>query len=285
MDSKTIVITGASDGVGAEAARQLHHHGHRVVVVGRSPHKTNAIGDELGVDRHVADFSRLADVRRVASDLQNAHPTIDVLANNAGGIFGDPTKTEDGFDVTFQVNHLAPFLLTHLLLDTLTASTASVIQTSSAGARLFGKVVLDDLEHDRDFTPQRAYGTAKLDNILFTQELHRRFHGQGISAAAFHPGTVASGFASNSGNFVQRMYGSRIARRLMTTPQKAAGQLVWLAEGRPGTDWLSGAYYEKRKPAKRTHPQTRDENISRQLWDRSEQMLSLPPNLGKTTNA
>jgi len=285
MDSKTIVITGASDGVGAEAARQLHHHGHQVVIVGRSPRKTEAIGDELGVERHVADFSRLADIRRLASDLQNAHPRIDVLANNAGGIFGGPARTEDGFEVTFQVNHLAPFLLTHLLLDTLTTSAASVIQTSSAGARLFGKVVLDDLEHDRDFSSQRAYGTAKLDNILFTQELHRRFHGQGISAAAFHPGTVASGFASNSGDFVQRLYGSRVARRLMTTPRKAAGQLVWLAEGRPGTDWLSGAYYEKRRPARRTHPQTRDEDIARRLWDRSEQLLSLPGELGRTADA
>ncbi|MEV7423354.1 SDR family NAD(P)-dependent oxidoreductase [Streptomyces sp. NPDC091212] len=215
-------------------------------------------------------------VRALASDLRGAHPRIDVLANNAGGIFGDRTKTVDGFDVTFQVNHLAPFLLTHLLLDTLTTSGASVIQTSSAGARLLGKVVLDDLEHDRDFTPQRAYGTAKLDNILFTQELHRRFHGRGISAAAFHPGTVASNFASNSGNFVQRMYGSRVARLLMTPPAKAAGQLVRLAEGRPGTDWVSGTYYEKGKPAKRNHPQTRDKDISRQLWDRSEQLLSLP---------
>ncbi|WP_328939166.1 SDR family NAD(P)-dependent oxidoreductase [Streptomyces tauricus] len=276
MEAKTIVITGASDGIGAEAARQLHHHGHQVVVVGRSASKTNAVGDELGVDRHIADFSRLADVRRLAADLRAARPRIDVLANNAGGIFGDRTKTGDGFDLTFQVNHLAPFLLTHLLLDVLTTSGASVIQTSSAGARLFGNVALDDLEHDRDFTPQRAYGTAKLDNILFTQELHRRFHDRGISAAAFHPGTVASNFASSSGNFVQRVYGSRLTRLLMSTPQKAAGQLVWLAEGRPGTDWESGVYYERRKPAKRIHPQTRDSNVARQLWDESMHLLKLP---------
>ncbi|MFH9863872.1 SDR family NAD(P)-dependent oxidoreductase [Streptomyces sp. NPDC017202] len=276
MEAKTIVITGASDGVGAEAVRQLHHHGHQVVVVGRSAGKTNAVGDELGADRHIADFSRLADVRRLAADLRAAHPRIDVLANNAGGIFGDRIRTGDGFDLTFQVNHLAPFLLTHLLLDTLTTSRASVIQTSSAGARLFDNITFDDLAHDRDFTPQRAYGTAKLDNILFTQELHRRFHDQGISAAAFHPGTVASNFASSSGNFVQRLYGSRLTRLLMTTPQKAAGQLVWLAEGRPGTDWESGVYYERRKPAKRTHPQTRDSNVARQLWDESERMLKLP---------
>jgi NAD(P)-dependent dehydrogenase (short-subunit alcohol dehydrogenase family) len=125
------------------------------------------------------------------------------------------------------------------------------------------------------FTPQRAYGTAKPANILFTREPHRRHHGQGISAAALHPGTVASNFASGSGNFVHRMYGNRIARLLMTTPQKAAGQLSRLAEGRPGTDWLSGTDHEKRKPARRLHPQARAENLCRQLWDRSEHLLSL----------
>jgi NAD(P)-dependent dehydrogenase (short-subunit alcohol dehydrogenase family) len=108
--SKTIVITGASDGIGAAGARLLHGDGHRVVVVGRSPEKTKAVADELGVEGFVADFARLDEVRRLAAELDVACPTIDVLANNAGGIFGDRTKTADGFELTFQVNHLAPFL-------------------------------------------------------------------------------------------------------------------------------------------------------------------------------
>jgi NAD(P)-dependent dehydrogenase (short-subunit alcohol dehydrogenase family) len=274
---RTIVITGASDGIGAEAARQLHRLGHRVVVVGRSPRKTDAVADELGADRHTADFARLDDVRRLAGELREAHPRIDVLANNAGGVFGGRTTTADGFDLTFQVNHLAPFLLTHLLLDTLLTSGAAVIQTSSVAARLFGKVVPEDLGRPTRLTPQRAYGTAKLQNILFTQELHRRYHGRGLSAAALHPGLVASHFASEPGTLLGHLYGNRVARRLMTTPQQAARRLVRLAGTRPGVDWTSGTYYEGRGPARHPHPQTRDPRVARDLWDTSERLLSLGP--------
>ena len=127
--SKTIIITGASDGIGAAAARRLHQDGHRVVVVGRSAHKTLAVAREIGADHFVADFTRLQEVRALAADLDAAYPWIDVLANNAGGVFGDPTKTDDGFERTFQVNYLAPFLLTLRLMDKLIASQATVIQT------------------------------------------------------------------------------------------------------------------------------------------------------------
>ncbi|GHE92546.1 SDR family NAD(P)-dependent oxidoreductase [Streptomyces fumanus] len=275
---RTVVITGASDGIGAEAARQLHHRGHRVVVVGRCPRKTHAVADELGADRHVADFARLDDVRRLAAELRAAYPRIDVLANNAGGIFGDRTPTADGFDLVFQVNHLAPFLLTRLLLDRLLACRASVIQTSSAAARLFGEVVPEDLGRVTHHSPQRAYGTAKLENILFTQELHRRYHDRGLSSAAFHPGVVSSHFASAPGTFLRHVYGNPVARRLMTTPRRAARHLVWLATTRPGVDWTSGTYYERRRPARHPHPQTRDPRIARHLWDTSERLLALGHN-------
>jgi NAD(P)-dependent dehydrogenase (short-subunit alcohol dehydrogenase family) len=270
---KTIVITGASDGIGAAAARRLHRDGHRVVVVGRSAQKTQAVARETGADHYLADFTRLEDVRKLAAELNAAYPRIDVLANNAGGIFGDRTKTIDGFEKTFQINHLAPFLLTQLLLDTLIVSTATVIQTSSVGARLSGKVVLDDLEHDKDFTAVRAYNTAKLENILFTKELHRRYHAQGISTAAFHPGNVATSFATESDSFLKYITGTRIGRSILIAPEKGAEQLVWLAEGRPGVDWISGTYYEKRKAAKRNNPQALDADLARRLWDRSEELL------------
>jgi NAD(P)-dependent dehydrogenase (short-subunit alcohol dehydrogenase family) len=270
---KTIIITGASDGIGAAAARQLHKDGNHVVVVGRSPRKTQAVAREIGAGYFLADFTRLGDVRKLAADLDRTYPRIDVLANNAGGIFGDRAKTIDGFEQTFQINHLAPFLLTSLLLDKLVQSRATVIQTSSSGARLFGKLAIDDLDHDRDFTPQLAYGTAKLENILFTKELHRRYHAQGISAAAFHPGAVATSFAADSDSFMKRIYSSRIGRAFMTTPDKGAGQMIWLAESVPGTDWVSGTYYEKRKPARRNNPQALDADLARQLWERSEQLL------------
>lgn len=271
--AKTIVITGASDGIGAAAARRLHRDGHQVVIVGRAPQKTRAVAREIGADYHLADFCRLDDVRRLAAELKTAHPRIDVLANNAGGIFGDRAKTADGFEKTFQVNHLAPFLLTRLLMDPLTAGKAAVIQTASIGARLTGKVVLDDLDHDRDFTALRAYGTAKLENILFTKELHRRYHAQGISTAAFHPGSVATSFATESDSLLKYITGNRLGRAFLTTPEKGAEQLVWLAAGRPGIDWISGTYYEKRRPAKRNNPQALDADLARRLWDRSEELL------------
>lgn len=270
---KTIVITGASDGIGAAAARHLRARDHHVVVVGRSPRKTQAIAHELGADHFLADYTDLGDVRRLAADLDRAYPRIDVLANNAGGIFGDRTRTTDGFEKTFQVNHLAPFLLTNLLLDKLLAGRASVIQTSSSGARLFGRLAIDDLDHDKDFTPQLAYGTAKLENILFTRELHRRYHARGLSTAAFHPGAVATGFATESDSFMKRIYNNRIGRAFMVSPEKGAEQLVWLAESTPGTDWVSGTYYEKRRPAKRTHPQAGDDNLARRLWERSTELV------------
>jgi NAD(P)-dependent dehydrogenase (short-subunit alcohol dehydrogenase family) len=271
---KTIVVTGASDGIGAAAARLLHADGHRVVVVGRSPEKTAAVADQLGADRYVADFAVLDEVRALAAELDDAYPSIDVLANNAGGIFGDRTKTADGFEKTFQVNHLAPFLLTQLLTPKLLASKASVIQTSSVGARAFGKIEMDDLEHDRDFNPHRAYGTAKLENILFTVELDRRHGAEGIAAAAFHPGGVATNFAAESDSWMRHIYNNPIGRAFMSSPEKGADQLVWLAEGTPGEDWQPGLYYEKRKPAKRNNPQALDPELATWLWERSEELLA-----------
>lgn len=274
VEPKVIVVTGASDGIGAAAAQRLHQDGHHVVVVGRSPHKTEAVARRIGTEHLVADFARLDDVRALAAALSATYPRLDVLANNAGGVFGDPTKTVDGFEQTFQINHLAPFLLTRLLLPILTASGATVVQTSSVGARTAGRLDLDDLDHDRNFSPVRAYGAAKLENILFTTELHRRHHAQGLSSAAFHPGNVATSFGTRSTSRLMRgITTNPLARRLMTTPEQGADQLVWLAEGRPGRDFESGTYYEKRAPAKRTNRQARDADLARRLWERSEQLL------------
>jgi len=273
--SKTIVITGSSDGIGAAAARQLHHDGHQVVVVGRSARKTQAIASEIGADHFLADFTRLDEVGKLAAELDAAYPRIDVLANNAGGVFGDRTKTTDGFEMTFQINYLAAFLLTRLLIGKLTASAAAVIQTSSIGARMAGRLDMDDLDHDRNFSPVRAYNAAKLEDILFTRELHRRYHAQGISAAAFYPGNVASSFGTKSDSrLIKFITTNPVTRRvLLTTPDKGAGQLVWLAEGQPGTDWESGTYYQKRKPG-RISRQALDASLARNLWERSEQLTT-----------
>jgi len=274
MEQQTIVITGASDGIGAAAARQLSAQGERVVLVGRSQAKTAAVANELGAPYHLADYADLDQVRNLASELRATYPRIDVLANNAGGIMGGREVTKDGFEKTFQVNHLAGFLLTYLLMPTLIPSRAKVLQTSSIAAQRYGHVDIDDLQNETSYAPQKAYGDAKCENILFTRELHRRFHDQGISAVAFHPGVVATNFASDTTHIMRRIYHSPLKHLFTISPAKGAEPLVWLAEGTPGRTWRSGGYYEKNKPAK-TNPQADDARLAQQLWDRSAAMLNL----------
>jgi NAD(P)-dependent dehydrogenase (short-subunit alcohol dehydrogenase family) len=275
-EDKTIVITGASDGIGAAAARLLHRSGHRVVIVGRSPRKTEAVAREIGAEYYVADFTRLDDVRKLAVELDATCPRIDVLANNAGGVFGDPVRTVDGFEKTFQINHLAPFLLTQLLTEKLIASRASVLQTTTLHGGMVRKLDIDDLNLDRGFNAVRAYNAAKLENVLFAKELHRRYHARGLSAAAFYPGNVATNFGSETTSRLMKFITTnRVARAaLLTTPEKGADTLLWLAAGRPGTDWESGEYYAKRKPGKGLNQLALDSNLARQLWDRSESLLA-----------
>lgn len=275
MTAKTIVLTGASDGIGAAAARKLVADGHTVVLVGRSKQKTTALAQELGADHFLADFTRLADVRALATALRSAYPRIDVLVNNAGGIFGERARTVDGFEKTLQVNHLAPFLLTNLLLDTLTANNASIINTASVGARLFGRIDLDDLNNDTTFSANKAYGDAKLANILFAKELARRYGGQGISAAAFHPGIVRTSFASDTTSAMRMIYRTPLGRLVgLVSPEKGAAPLVWLADGAPGRDWVSGEYYEKNKTAA-TNPQAADAQLAAGLWEKSAELVGL----------
>ena len=275
MTGKTIVLTGASDGIGAAAARQLVANGHTVALVGRSPQKTQALATELGADHFIADFTQLAEVRTLAAALTDAYPRIDVLVNNAGGIFGDQTRTVDGFEKTLQVNHLAPFLLTTLMMDTLIASRASIVNTASVAARLFGTIDLNDLNNDAKYSANKAYGDAKLANILFAKELFRRFGHDGISAVSFHPGTVRTNFASDTTSLMRLMYQSPLARLAgLISSEKGAEPLIWLAEGTAGRDWESGEYYEKQKPAT-TNPQAADAELAARLWDRSVELLGI----------
>lgn len=272
MASRTIVITGASDGIGASAARTLAKAGERVVVVvGRSAEKTQAVSEEIGADYFVSDFADLSQVRTLAAQLREKYRRIDVLANNAGGIMGKRELTVDGHEKTFQVNHLAPFLLTHELMDVLTASNATVINTSSA-ANAFGYVDIDDLDAAAKYSTNKAYGTAKLENILFTTELHHRYNAAGVSTAAFHPGGVATNFAAESTSWSRFAYKTFI-KRFMLTPEQGADTLVWLATTTAGRDWVSGAYYAKRALAK-ANKQAYDAQLARQLWDRGEALVS-----------
>jgi len=272
MTGRTIVITGASDGIGAVAAKRLSRSGEIVVVVGRSPKKTAAVAEPLGADFYVADFAELAQVRRLANGLLEKYPRIDVLANNAGGMFDGPERTVDGFEKTFQVNHLAPFLLTHLLMDRLVESGASVLNTASHANR-FSINNLDDLDALQSRGGMVAYPPSKLANIVFTKELHRRYHGAGISTAAFHPGNVASNFSADAKNPAFALFYRTPLRHIgLIGPEPGSDELVWLASSTPGVDWVSGEYYAKHK-VRKAHKQASDAGLAERLWNRSLEMV------------
>lgn len=271
MAGKTVIITGASAGIGAAAARQLHALGARVVVVGRNPAKTAAVAATVGGESAVADFAKLSEVRRLAAELLARFDRIDVFANNAGGTFPKPTKTEDGHTLTFQTNHLAPYLLTRLLEERLVASKATIIQTSSA-AHGVGSIDFSNLDAFPIVAGGfRAYGTSKLENILFTRELQRRWGASGIRAASFHPGVVASEFGRNS--FLTGLIYKPPFNRFMTSVDGGASTLTWLAT----TDgWLPGAYYANSKEAS-TNKAAQSVPDAEKLWDLSAELVGLEP--------
>jgi NAD(P)-dependent dehydrogenase (short-subunit alcohol dehydrogenase family) len=277
---KTVLITGASDGLGAASARQLAAHGHRVLITGRSKEKLDAVARETGARAFVADYTRLDDVRRLADEVRAEldGAGLDVLANNAGGLFGDPTKTADGNEKTFQVNHLAPFLLTELLQGELRAGEdgrASVINTSSVGNRLFGHLDLGDLNNDTKFSANKAYGDAKLANILHMRGLQARYADQGLSAVAFHPGNVATNFASDTTSFMRFIYQTPLKKLNLISADKGGANLTWFIEGTPGVTWQAGAYYDQRKVTTKVNPQVRDDALVDGLWERSAAFVGI----------
>ncbi|WP_226533537.1 SDR family NAD(P)-dependent oxidoreductase [Microbacterium paraoxydans] len=279
MTSKTIVLTGASDGIGAEAARQLAAAGHRLLLVGRSSEKTRAVAAQAGAEWFTADFARLDDVRALAEKIADAvgDSGIDVLANNAGGIFGDRTPTIDGFEKTMQVDHLAPFLLTNLLLPQLLAAGGAVVNTSSIAHRLFGHLDVNDLDNTRRFSPNKAYGDAKLANVLFTKSLHTKFHADGLRAVAFHPGTVRTNFAAESSSIMRLLYRTPLRRVLLIGPEQGGETLRWFIEGTPDETWFSGAYYDERQLTTKVNPQVNDPALAEALWERSAQLTGIRP--------
>ena len=271
---KTLVITGASDGIGAAASRQLATSGARLILIGRSPEKTKAVASKIGAEYFLADYANLNQVRNLARELNEQCERIDVLANNAGGIFSGPTKTIDGFEKTFQVNHLAPYLLTNLLMPKLLHSHAVVINTSSIGARLFSKLDLNDVNGWQNFDSTTAYDNAKLGNILFTKELHRRFYDQGLSTVALHPGNVATNFANDAGGGFHRIYHS-VLNRLLISSDKGGERLRYFIEGVPGKQWISGEYYIKPGKIGRTNRLAYDDSVAQRYWQLSEEMLGI----------
>jgi NAD(P)-dependent dehydrogenase (short-subunit alcohol dehydrogenase family) len=274
MNNKVIIITGASDGIGAAAAQELHKAQARVIIVGRSPEKTKHVASMIDAPFYLADFTKLREVRELASQLKQNYPRIDVLINNAGGVFGERELTEDEHEKTLQVNYLAPFLLTNLLIDTLTASHATVINTASIANERYGRMDINDLDMEKNYTPERAYGNSKLANILFTQELHRRYHDLGLSTVAVHPGNIASNFAYGSKASFRFVYTTALKKIFLQSVEKGAEPLVWLATTTPGTEWLSGEYYEKHKLGK-INDQAKDPKLAHSLWKLSKKYTSL----------
>jgi NAD(P)-dependent dehydrogenase (short-subunit alcohol dehydrogenase family) len=207
-------------------------------------------------------------VRALADKIRSEYPRIDVLGNNAGGVFSKLHETTDGHEMTFQVNYLAPFLLTTKLMDVLLDSRATVINTSSSSHKLLRKVRITDFETTARRRPSTAYALAKLANILFTRELHRRHGAEGLSAVVVHPGFVDTNIGHSSGSrFLTTMQRTPLSR-MIKTADHGADQLVWLATSTPGVEWAAGEYYAKGKIAKANRAAD-DPVLACELWERT----------------
>lgn len=269
--TKTVVITGASSGIGANAAGRLAADGWEVAVVGRNPERTRKVAADIGGTPFLADYDRLDDVRALAQRLLERYERIDVLANNAGGLINERGVSADGFERTIQHNHLAPFLLTNLLMPKLLASTARVIGTASV-ANTFGDLRIDDLQWKKRawLGGWRAYGTSKIATILFTQSLASR----GLEAYSFHPGFVATGFGGDSPlmKFARFVSGGSLG----ISPEQGATPLVHLASV-GSVDAPSGTYFDGLKPHGRTHKSTEAPGAADALWTASALLVGLKP--------
>jgi NAD(P)-dependent dehydrogenase (short-subunit alcohol dehydrogenase family) len=264
----TAVITGASSGIGASAAASLAASGWDVAVVGRNPERTNAVAKSIGGTPFIADFDRLDDVRLLASTLRERFERIDVLANNAGGLVHKRGVSADGFERTIQLNHLAPFLLTNLLLPTLEASGARVIGTASIGNNI-GNLRLDDLQFEARpwMGGWRAYGTSKIATIVFARELAAR---SSVESYSFHPGYVATEFGSDAP--FMRLANALTHGRLALTAAQGAAPLVHLATV-ASVDAENGTYFDRFTPNGRVHASARVPGLGAELWRESARLV------------
>jgi NAD(P)-dependent dehydrogenase (short-subunit alcohol dehydrogenase family) len=274
MTGRTVLVTGASDGIGAETARVLARKGATVLVTGRSADKLRPVAEVVGTEPLVADFSRLDDVRRLADQVGERVERLDVLMNNAGGTFAPSRTTYDGHEPNFQVNHLAPFLLTHLLRPRLAAAGTSLVVNTSSIANLIGRIVLDDLDHERRRAREfQAYGTGKLMNIVFTRGIAQRWSGDGIVSVAVHPGPVGSSFGRDSW-LVGLLYRTPLKRFATISVPEGAAPLIALAERGPDPE-VDGRYHSRFDPRGRENGQARDQSVIDGLWERSAALVGV----------
>ena len=274
MAGRTVLVTGASDGIGAETARALAARGATVHVTGRSADKLRPVAEAVGTEPLIADFSRLDDVRRLAELVGERVDKLDVLMNNAGGTFAPSKKTHDGHEPNFQVNHLAPYLLTHLLRPRLAAAGSSLVVNTSSIGNLVGKVVLDDLDYEHRRTLElRAYGTGKLMNILFTRGITQRWSEDGVVSVAVHPGPAGSSFGRDSW-FIGLVYRTPIKRFATISVPDGAAPLIALAERGPDPE-INGRYFDRFKADGRENKQAHDQAVIDGLWERSAALVGL----------
>ena len=280
MKDHVCVITGGTDGIGKAAAYGLAVQGARLLVHGRDPDKgARAVAELKGrsgnpaIEFLQADFSSLADVRRLAAAVMERAPRIDVLVNNAGGVFGKRTLSKDGYEMTFAVNHLAPFLLTHLLVNTLKTGRQARIVTTASHAHRGAKILFDDLQATRKYSVMGAYGSSKLANILFTRALAKRLQGTAVTATCLHPGFVRTSFGRDVEMSPLLKFIFRFVARFARTPEKGAETVLYLATS-PQVQGASGGYYFD---CKLTPPSSAAQNdgAAEQLWQVSERLVGI----------
>jgi len=276
----TVLVTGATSGIGLESARVLAGQGHSVLLHGRDAARgeaarrlVNAAGGPHA--RYLqADFASLAEVRKLARTIQESVPRLDVLINNAGGVNFTRSVTLDGYERTFAVNHLAPFLLTNLLLPKIRQHTPARIVTVASRAHRNQQIDFADLMSARGYRPRRAYGRSKLANILFTRALAKRLAGTGVTANCLHPGIVATGLGQN--NILARALVRLIQSSRGVSTAEGARTSLYLATSRD-VENVSGEYFSDSRPAPLlTRPEALDDSVAEQLWRSSEELVGLP---------